>query len=114
MPQYDPDALALASMIADHLRGTPIDVTDLPPSAWRLVAGYVAAHDYGTTTAEGTTGATFMGAPLRARFTARGPDGKPLPDLPKIVRGQHRVVDADTAPDTGRLAVTPPGGTVVQ
>lgn len=114
MPDYDPDALALASMIADHLRGTPIDVRDLPPSAWLLVAAYVAQHDYGTTAASGDTGATFMGAPLRARFTARGPDGQPLPQLPQIERGRHRVVDADTALATGVRAVTPLGGTVVQ
>lgn len=115
MPEYNPDALALASMIADYLRGTPIDVEDLPPSAWLLVAGYVAQHDYGTTTATGTTGATFMGNPVRARFQTRGPGGESLPVLPRIHRGRHRVIDAEAVPDTrGLPAVTPLGGTVVK
>lgn len=114
MTDHHPDTLALASMIADHLRGTPIDVRDLPPTAWELVAAYVAQHDHGATGAAGTTGATFMGNPLRARFTARGPDGKPLPALPRIVRGQHRVIDTEPGAAPGGTGMTREVGTVVK
>lgn len=107
--EYDPDALALASMVADSLRGIPIRVDELPPSAWRLVAGYVAAHDYGDLHGAdpARTGALFMGAPVRARFRARGPDGRELPRLPKIRRGEPVVIDADD-PAATRPAIEAP------
>lgn len=91
---FDPDALALASMIADHLRGIPIRADELPPSAHRLVAAYVAKHDYGRAAAGAET--TFGG--VRLRFRARTHTGDPVPEVPDIDRpGRARVIDAEPA-----------------
>lgn len=106
---HDMDKLALASMIADHLRGRPIRPEELPEGAWRLVASYVAMLDYGTTQASTEdAGLRFMGMAVRARFRARGSDGRELPVLPKILRGAPRVIEVE--PTAGSVGEPPPLG----
>lgn len=112
----DPDTLALASMIADHLRGIPINPAELPPGAHRLVAAYCARHDYGTSRAAGRI------AGIPARFVARDHTGAPLPDVPPIDRAAHRTIDAEPTdrsrsdgpgfrlPPAGATVMSAPGG----
>lgn len=95
----DYDALAMASMIADHLRGRPMVLAELPETSRRLITAYTAIAD-GQRLAKALGGTRMPGG---ATFNLNASDHRgPLPrvvlidrDRPASLPEADDVIDAE-------------------